>query len=69
MPHYNALEATHAIKAFLEPKGLYNYDPTPWWQAMWKIAHTCHYVESDTGIQYFKSLEDVPLTKDLKKTK
>eukprot|EP00529_Nitzschia_sp_RCC80_P042670 CAMPEP_0113484984 /NCGR_PEP_ID=MMETSP0014_2-20120614/24248_1 /TAXON_ID=2857 /ORGANISM="Nitzschia sp." /LENGTH=419 /DNA_ID=CAMNT_0000378613 /DNA_START=122 /DNA_END=1378 /DNA_ORIENTATION=+ /assembly_acc=CAM_ASM_000159 len=55
MPHYNAREATDAIKAFLEPKGLYNYDPTPWWQAMWKVAHTCHYVEEDTGIQYYKS--------------
>lgn len=67
MPHYNALEATHAIKAFLEPKGLYNYDPTPWYRAMWKIAKTCHYVEADSGIQYYKSLEDVPLTKELKK--
>lgn len=67
MPHYNALEATHAIKAFLEPKGLYNYDPTPWYIAMWRIAKSCHYVEADTGIQYYKSLEDVPLTKDLKK--
>lgn len=67
MPHYNALEATHAIKAFLEPKGLYNYDPTPWYKAMWKVAKTCHYVEADTGIQYYKSLEDVPLSKDLKK--
>lgn len=67
MPHYNALEATHAIKAFLEPKGLYNYDPTPWWKAMWRIAKTCHYVQDDTGIQYYKSLEDIPLTKDAKK--
>lgn len=67
MPHYNALEATNAIKAYLEPKGLYNYDPTPWWQAMWKIARTCHYVEDSTGIQYYKSLENVPLTKDIKK--
>ena len=67
MPHYNALEATVAIKAFLEPKGLYNYDPTPWWKAMWKIAKTCHYVQEDTGIQYYKSLEDVPRTKVVKK--
>ena len=67
MPHYNALEATHAIKAFLEPKGLYNYDPTPWYKAMWRIAKTCHYVQDDTGIQYYKSMEDVPLTKGLKK--
>jgi fatty acid desaturase len=67
MPFHNALEATHAIKAFLEPKGLYNYDPTPWYKAMWNIAKTCHYVEGENGIQYFKSMEDVPLTKDLKK--
>jgi omega-6 fatty acid desaturase (delta-12 desaturase) len=67
MPHYNALEATKAIKAFLEPKGLYNYDPTPWWKAMWKIAKTCHYVQNSSGIQYYKSLEDIPLSKDMKK--
>jgi omega-6 fatty acid desaturase (delta-12 desaturase) len=67
MPCYHALEATNAIKAYLEPMGLYNYDPTPWYIAMWKVAHTCHYVEGTDGIQYFKSLEDVPLSKDLKK--
>ena len=66
MPFYRADEATAAIKAFLEPKGLYNYDPTPWYKAMWRIAHTCHYVESTDGIQYFKSFENVPLSKDLK---
>jgi len=67
MPFYRAREATAALKAYLEPMGLYNYDPTPWWRAMWKIAKTCHYVEDTKGIQYYKSLEDVPLTKDLKK--
>ena len=67
MPWYNALKATHAVKAYLEPKGLYNYDPTFWPIAMWRIAKTCHYVEGTDGIQYFKSLEDVPLTKDRKK--
>lgn len=63
MPWYNANKATDAVKAFLEPKGLYNYDPTPWYQAMWKVAHTCHYVEGTNGIQYLKSLEDVPRSK------
>jgi omega-6 fatty acid desaturase (delta-12 desaturase) len=67
MPCYHALEATIAVKAFLEPKGLYNYDPTPWYIAMWKIAKRCHYVEGTDGIQYYKSLEDVPLTKDVQK--
>jgi fatty acid desaturase len=60
MPWYNAGIATRHVRAFLEPKGLYNYDPTPWYWAMWKIARTCHYVDSDEGIQYLKSLEDVP---------
>jgi len=67
MPWYNADEATAALKAYLGPMGLYNYDPTPWYKAMWRIAHTCHYVESTEGIQYYKSLEDVPLSKDVKK--
>jgi len=67
MPCYHAKEATAALKAYLEPLGLYNYDPTPWYSAMWRVAKTCHYVEETTGIQYFKSFEDIPLTKDLKK--
>lgn len=62
MPFYRADEATAAIKEFLEPKGLYNYDPTPWYKAMWRIAKTCHYVEDINGIQYYKSLEDIPLS-------
>jgi omega-6 fatty acid desaturase (delta-12 desaturase) len=64
MPWYHADEATLHIKNFLEPKGLYNYDPTAWWLAMWRIARQCHYVESYKGTQYFKSMENVPLTKD-----
>mmetsp|Transcript_14610 Transcript_14610/g.22559 ORF Transcript_14610/g.22559 Transcript_14610/m.22559 type:complete len:420 (+) Transcript_14610:103-1362(+) len=60
MPFYKADVATAAIKEFLGP--LYNYDPTPWYQAMWRIAHTCHYVEGTNGIQYYKSLEDIPLS-------
>jgi len=67
MPHYNAREATAAIKAFLEPKGLYNYDPTPFWKVMWRVANTCHYVEDVNGIQYYKSFNDVPKSKDVKK--
>lgn len=65
MPFYRADEATAAIKEFLGP--LYNYDPTPWYIAMWHIAKRCHYVEDTKGIQYYKSLEDIPLSKDLKK--
>merc|ERR1712008_304190 len=56
MPFYNADEATAAIKEFLGP--LYNYDPTPWYMAMWRIAMTCHFVEDTKGIQYYKSFND-----------
>jgi omega-6 fatty acid desaturase / acyl-lipid omega-6 desaturase (Delta-12 desaturase) len=62
MPWYNAGKATAAIKAYLEPQGLYNYDPKPWYMEMWRVARTCHFMEGTTGIQYFKSMEDVPLT-------
>jgi omega-6 fatty acid desaturase (delta-12 desaturase) len=65
MPFYRADEATAAVKEFLGP--LYNYNPEPWYKEMWRIAKTCHYVEDTKGIQYYKSLEDIPLTKDLKK--
>jgi omega-6 fatty acid desaturase / acyl-lipid omega-6 desaturase (Delta-12 desaturase) len=60
MPWYNAGIATKHVKEYLEPMGLYNYDPTFWVTAMWRIAHTCHYVDTDTGIQYFKSFDDAP---------
>jgi omega-6 fatty acid desaturase (delta-12 desaturase) len=65
MPFYKADVATAALKEYLGP--LYNYDPTPWYLAAWKIAKTCHYVEDTKGIQYYKSLENIPRTKDLKK--
>jgi len=60
MPFYKADVATAAVKQFLGP--LYNYDPTPFYVVMWRVAHTCHYVEDTKGIQYYKSLEDVPRT-------
>jgi omega-6 fatty acid desaturase (delta-12 desaturase) len=56
MPCYHAVEATAALKAYLEPKGLYHYDPTNWVLASWRIARDCHYVESVNGIQHYKSL-------------
>lgn len=64
IPFYNGDAATAAIKEFLGP--LYNYDPTPWYKAMWRIGKRCHYVEGLEGIQYYKSLEDVPLSKGSK---
>ena len=39
IPHYHALEATHALKkAFPD---LYLYDPTPVHQALWRVASKC----------------------------
>jgi len=66
MPFYNADVATAAIKAYLEPMGLYNYDPTPWYVAMWRVAMTCHYIDDVEGIQYQQS-DRRPLSKAGKK--
>lgn len=57
LPCYHAVEATAALKAFLEPKGLYHYDATPFPVAAWKIGHECHYVEDVAGVQFYKSLK------------
>ena len=60
IPHYHAVEATHAIRAYLEPKGLYNFDPVDMDDALWKVAKSCHFVTSHTqGVQYYKSLATV----------
>lgn len=66
LPWYHAYEATDAVKAFLQPRGLYNYDPTPIPLAMWKVANECHYVECREGVQYYKSMNDLPKRKDSK---
>jgi len=58
LPCYHAQEATAALKAFLEPKGLYHYDGTPFPVAAWKIGRDCHYVEEITGVQFYKSLKN-----------
>ena len=55
LPCYHAVEATAAMKAFLEPKGLYNYDGRPILTAMWDVAKTCHYIDGVDGAQYYKS--------------
>jgi len=59
LPCYHAAEATAALKAYLGPKGLYHYDPTPFPLAAWRVTHECHFVEAVNGIQHYKSLRDV----------
>jgi len=60
LPFYHADEATAAVKAYLEPMGLYNFDPTPWWKAVWKNGRGCHYVDGREGTQYYRSVIDLP---------
>ena len=59
MPCYHAVEATQHVKAFLEPKRLYNYDGSTTIEAMWHASKTCHYVDDVTGVQYPKSVHDL----------
>ena len=46
MPHYNAMEATKAIKPVLGE--YYQLDTTPVYKAMWREAIECVYVESES---------------------
>lgn len=45
MPHYNAKEATEAIKPLLGE--YYQVDDTPFMQALWRESKRCIYVEED----------------------
>ncbi|KAH9326689.1 hypothetical protein KI387_006867 [Taxus chinensis] len=49
MPHYNAMEATKAIKPILG--SYYHYDGTPVYKAVWREFRDCVYVEPDTPQQ------------------
>jgi len=56
MPHYNAQEATEAVKPLL--KEYYRYDSTPITTALWR-NFACHYVQPDpdkpeSGIFWFR---------------
>jgi len=59
IPFYHATEATDALRAFLEPKGMYNRNPTPVYLTVFRVAASCHFVESIKGIQFYKSFADV----------
>nr|AOG21009.1 delta12 desaturase [Thraustochytrium sp. ATCC 26185] len=65
MPWYHAREATTHIRALLEPKGVYNYDPMPFYKALFHTAKHCHYMEGVEGIQFFKHATAQPKAKTL----
>jgi fatty acid desaturase len=46
LPHYNAPKATKIIKCILEPKGLYKYDNSNLFKAIWDSAH-CIFLKRD----------------------
>ncbi|KAK9170512.1 hypothetical protein Syun_002652 [Stephania yunnanensis] len=58
MPHYNAMEATKAIKPILGE--YYQFDGTPFYKALWREAKECIYVEQDDetrdkGVFWYKN--------------
>ncbi|KAK9941334.1 hypothetical protein M0R45_017940 [Rubus argutus] len=55
MPHYNAMEATKAVKPILGD--YYGFDGTPIYKALWREAKECLYVEPDD--------EDAPNSKSV----
>ncbi|KAJ1926604.1 hypothetical protein IWQ60_003647 [Tieghemiomyces parasiticus] len=52
MPHYHAEEATRAIKKVLGP--YYYIDNTPWYQALWDTHATCHFVEDEGNVLFWR---------------
>jgi len=53
MPHYNAIEATEHLKKVLG--SYYLEDKTPVLQALWESWTSCHFVEDDGGVVYYKT--------------
>ncbi|KAM3289017.1 delta(12)-fatty-acid desaturase FAD2 [Capsicum chacoense] len=58
IPHYNALEATEAVKPLLGE--YYQFDDTPFYKAFWREISECIYVEKDegshdNGVYWFKN--------------
>nr|Q6RS95.1 RecName: Full=Acyl-lipid (9+3)-(E)-desaturase; AltName: Full=Fatty acid desaturase 2-1; Short=DsFAD2-1; AltName: Full=Trans-delta(12) oleic acid desaturase [Dimorphotheca sinuata]AAS72902.1 trans-delta12 oleic acid desaturase [Dimorphotheca sinuata] len=47
IPHYNAMEATKAVKPLMGE--YYQYDATPFYVAMWREAKECLFVDRDEG--------------------
>ncbi|XP_057982530.1 delta(12)-fatty-acid desaturase FAD2-like [Malania oleifera] len=47
IPHYNAMEATKAVRPILGE--YYRFDATPFWQAVWREVRECVFVEPDGG--------------------
>jgi len=54
MPHYHAEEATIHLKKILGD--YYLTDKTPIMKALWKAWNSCHYVEDEGDILYYKQL-------------
>ena len=58
---------TFPLKAFLEPKGLYNYDGRATIDAAWHVAKTCHYIDDYNGAQYYHSFSGLKAEKEAKR--
>merc|ERR1719258_41034 len=56
LPCYHAQEATAALKAYLEPRGLYNFDGQPWPLAAWNVGKKCHYMGDIKGVCFWRCL-------------
>lgn len=52
MPWYHAQEATQHLKVALGQH--YNYDPTPWYRALYETGKHCHFMEGVEGTQHWQ---------------
>ncbi len=63
IPHYNAAEATVALKKKLGKN--YNYCSEWWVSSMFRVAKKCHYVDGIEGTQFYKSAKDFGAKKQM----
>ncbi|KAH3675712.1 hypothetical protein WICMUC_002504 [Wickerhamomyces mucosus] len=57
IPHYNAREATEAIKGVM--KEHYKYNGENMWISLWKTARSCQFVEGENGIRMFRNINGI----------
>lgn len=52
IPHYNAWEATEALKQFLGPH--YQYNPENMIKSFWKVYRSCKFIEEGEDIAFYR---------------
>jgi len=68
IPHYNAWEATYALRRRLEQAGIQLQGAPGGWSEMYRVFRECRFVEDEGNILFFKNSKGLaasrPVVKD-----